>query len=255
MKIVTYTTNDGHKVRSRAEVIVDNILYDQQIPHQYEIKLQLGDTELRPDWFLPKQNAIIEFWGMEDKENYTQRQIYKLKLYAEHSITCLSLNDADLVNSKTLRQKIIEFVTKYSSTVGKEPITPPVTTVKRDSQSVYVMKQGKRCYFCLKHKKTNRKKPLCPTCYEKLMTKAICSFCGEILDEVITDSDKYSAYICDPCDESIYDSCKLCNKVIESPSKGKPLCYICYSVISQASPGLPTPKWIRKRHRQRLSDF
>ena len=54
MKIVKYTTNDGHKVRSRAEVIIDNLLYDQQIPHQYEINLQLGGTDLRPDWFLPK---------------------------------------------------------------------------------------------------------------------------------------------------------------------------------------------------------
>src|ERR1039457_5867241 len=35
----TYRTEDGHRVRSKAEVIIDDWLYSHNIVHAYEIKL------------------------------------------------------------------------------------------------------------------------------------------------------------------------------------------------------------------------
>lgn len=110
-----YKTKDGHNVRSRGEYIIELVLDDLGIKHDYEPEITLSGKKLRPDWFLPNNNnkdKIIEFWGMEDQVNYLKNQNKKLKIYAENDILCLSLNDEDLKSYRRLQQRIYEFVFK-----------------------------------------------------------------------------------------------------------------------------------------------
>ena len=69
----TLRTKDGHMVRSRAEVIIDNALYDYKLAHAYERKLQI-EEDLYSDFFIPTENVYIEFWGMEDDPKYAERK-------------------------------------------------------------------------------------------------------------------------------------------------------------------------------------
>ena len=269
MSPTIYTTKDGHNVRSRAEVIIDNLLDDLKIDHDYEVEFTINKVKVKPDWFLSKNEVIIEFWGMEDNRQYAKRQLDKLKLYAEHNIICLSLNDADLADHSALEQKIQNFTKKHQKTKGS--FKPGVlfnikTAVHRnsndqqltrplDQQTMAEVRSGKRCYFCVKSKKPDRSKPLCHECWKQVQAKTMCSFCGKQFDEVIDDDDRYAVYVCDDCDEKFYEACKLCDDEVSSPVKGKPLCYMCYAAVSQSSPGMHTPKWLKKRRRRKYSDY
>lgn len=57
-----HRTRDGHFVRSRAEVIIDDTLYDYGLVHAYEKKVPV-EEDLYTDFYLPKEKVYIEFWG------------------------------------------------------------------------------------------------------------------------------------------------------------------------------------------------
>jgi hypothetical protein len=90
-------TSDGHYVRSRAEQLIDNFLYQNSIVHAYEKKLNI-DEDLYCDFYLPEKKVYIEFWGMEENEKYAARKKTKLELYAKYGFSLIQLNDADLEN-------------------------------------------------------------------------------------------------------------------------------------------------------------
>ncbi len=77
-----FTTDDGHRVRSRAEVMIDNWLYNHQIVHAYEPLIILEGKKLHPDFYLPGYNIYIEFWGLET-ENYQRSRQKRKKLTNE----------------------------------------------------------------------------------------------------------------------------------------------------------------------------
>lgn len=160
-----YTTKDGHRVRSRAEVIIDNLLFELGITHDYEKSMTIMGTTLRPDWFLPDSNAIIEFWGMEDHQEYVQKQVTKLKLYAEHNLPCLSLNDDDLEDSRRLEEKLSNFAKKHAK-AGVGLIEEPVLSGPISPSILVDLRRGRRCYFCKQKKKPAENEPLCTSCYE-----------------------------------------------------------------------------------------
>ncbi|SDX19658.1 hypothetical protein SAMN05444410_110117 [Hydrobacter penzbergensis] len=69
----TFRTKDGHMVRSRAEVIIDNALYDYKLAHAYERKLPI-EEDLYSDFFIPTETVYIEYWGMENDPKYLNRK-------------------------------------------------------------------------------------------------------------------------------------------------------------------------------------
>jgi hypothetical protein len=75
-----HRTKDGHYVRSRAEVIIDNTLYEYEIVHSYEKKLPV-EEEVYTDFYLPKGKVYIEYWGMESDPKYQERKQKKLEIY------------------------------------------------------------------------------------------------------------------------------------------------------------------------------
>lgn len=91
----TFRTKDGHMVRSRAEVIIDNALYDYKLAHAYERKLPI-EEDLYSDFFIPSENVYIEFWGMEDDPKYAERKKVKIEIYKKYDFKLIELNDSDI---------------------------------------------------------------------------------------------------------------------------------------------------------------
>lgn len=104
-----FRTKDGHMVRSRAEVIIDNALYDYKLAHAYERKLPI-EEEMYSDFFIPTENVYIEFWGMEDDPKYAERKRAKIELYKKYDFKLIELNDNDISNlDDFLPKKLLKF--------------------------------------------------------------------------------------------------------------------------------------------------
>ena len=105
----TLRTKDGHMVRSRAEVIIDNALYDYKLAHAYERKLPI-EEDLYSDFFIPTENVYIEFWGMEDDPKYAERKKIKIEIYKKYDFKLIELNDCDISNlDDHLPKKLLKF--------------------------------------------------------------------------------------------------------------------------------------------------
>ena len=91
-----YRTNDGHQVRSKAEQIIDNWLYNNEIIHAYERRVPI-EEELVCDFFIPKAKVWIEYWGLED-DKYTERKKVKKELYRKYDKNLIELTDKDIEN-------------------------------------------------------------------------------------------------------------------------------------------------------------
>lgn len=105
----TFTTKDGHKVRSRAEVIIDNALYDYKLVHAYERRLPI-EEDVYSDFFIRSENVYIEYWGMEDDPKYTERKKIKLEIYKKYDFKLIELNDSDINNlDDILPKKLLKY--------------------------------------------------------------------------------------------------------------------------------------------------
>jgi len=105
----TLRTKDGHMVRSRAEVIIDNALYDYKLAHAYERKLPI-EEDLYSDFFIPTENVYIEFWGMEDDPKYAERKKVKIEIYKKYDFKLIELNNSDISNlDDHLPKKLLKY--------------------------------------------------------------------------------------------------------------------------------------------------
>ena len=93
----TIRTPDGHMVRSRAEAMIDDFLYKNEIVHAYERKLNV-DEVVYCDFYLPKQKVYIEYWGLEENEKYAARKKIKQDIYYKYNFKLIELNDKDIEN-------------------------------------------------------------------------------------------------------------------------------------------------------------
>ncbi len=105
----TMRTRDGHLVRSRAEVIIDNALYDYKLAHAYERKVPI-EEDVYSDFFIPTENVYIEYWGLENDQKYAQRKKQKLDLYKKYDFKLIELTDKDISNlDDHLPKKLLKF--------------------------------------------------------------------------------------------------------------------------------------------------
>ena len=93
-----HRTLDGHYVRSRAEVIIDNLLYQYGLVHAYERKIIIGDNEVLSDFYLPAGKVYIEFWGLEGDAKYAERKKKKIEFYKKNEIPLIEINDNDILS-------------------------------------------------------------------------------------------------------------------------------------------------------------
>lgn len=115
-----YRTKDGHYVRSKAELTIDDSLYLWGIAHAYEKKLPNTDKTVYSDFHIPSGNGrpkavYIEYWGMENDEKYNQRKKEKIEIYNQLGLTLIQLNDADIKNIEDSLQK---YLLKHGITVN-----------------------------------------------------------------------------------------------------------------------------------------
>jgi hypothetical protein len=106
-------TKDGHKVRSRAEVIIDNLLYDYGLTHAYERELTVVENVLS-DFYIPARNGgkavYIEYWGISDNDKYKERKEIKQAIYIKNNLNLIELDDSHIDNLDShLRKQLLNY--------------------------------------------------------------------------------------------------------------------------------------------------
>lgn len=93
----THRATDGHMVRSKSEMLIDNWLYVAEIVHAYERKLPI-EEEVYCDFYLPSGKVYIEYWGYEDDPKYIARKKVKQGIYQKYGFNLIELSDKDVLN-------------------------------------------------------------------------------------------------------------------------------------------------------------
>lgn len=94
----TIITKSGHYVRSKAEKIIADYYYDNNIRFRYEPYLEL-DYEMHPDFYLEDYDVYHEHFGITNNEKYQETCAKKLKQYKKHDkivIVTTSEDEADI---------------------------------------------------------------------------------------------------------------------------------------------------------------
>ncbi len=97
---------DGHVVRSRAEMLIDNWLYTAEIVHAYERRLPV-EEEVYCDFYLPSAKVYVEFWGMDNDEKYRERKEAKREIYKKYDFNLVELHDKDINNLDDVLPKLL----------------------------------------------------------------------------------------------------------------------------------------------------
>jgi len=82
---------DGHAVRSKGEMLIDNWLYYSGVVHAYERRLPI-DEEVYCDFYLPQGKVYIEYWGLDDV-HYQERKKAKQAIYRDNELQLIELGD------------------------------------------------------------------------------------------------------------------------------------------------------------------
>ena len=105
-------TQDGHIVKSKGEVDVDDALYNLRIVHCYDKKVsEISNAErtINCDWFIPvlsnSQGIYIEYWGMNTKD-YLKNKEEKKKLYKLNEIALIEVEKDDVNDKQGLSDRI-----------------------------------------------------------------------------------------------------------------------------------------------------
>ncbi|HIQ27800.1 MAG TPA: glycerol kinase [Sulfurovum sp.] len=92
-----HRATDGHMVRSKAEMLIDNWLYMAEIVHAYERKLPI-EEEVYCDFYIPTGKVYIEFWGLENDPKYAKRKEIKKEIYKKYDFKLIELTDEEVFN-------------------------------------------------------------------------------------------------------------------------------------------------------------
>jgi len=92
IEIKKYTCLDGHLVKSKGELIIDNYLYLLKIEHFYEKSIKIYGSKIKYDWYLPKYDIYMEYWGYGGKK-YEKRKKEKLRLYKKANLKLISIEN------------------------------------------------------------------------------------------------------------------------------------------------------------------
>lgn len=92
---------DGVYVRSRAESMISDWLFNKKIRVVYEPDFfykENGETKtLHPDFYLPDYEVYIEYCELTNKP-YLQKRDYTLKVYQENNKKVIIMSDRDIEN-------------------------------------------------------------------------------------------------------------------------------------------------------------
>lgn len=102
----THRTTDGHFVRSKAEMLIDNWLYMAEIVHAYERKLPI-EEEVYSDFYIPTGKVYIEFWGYDNNEKYLTRKKIKQDVYKKYNFNLIELTDKEVLNLDDILPRLL----------------------------------------------------------------------------------------------------------------------------------------------------
>ena len=92
-----YRATDGHWVRSKAEMLIDNWLYMSGVVHAYERQLPI-EEDVFCDFYIPDGKLYIEYWGMERDPKYAARKKEKIEIYHKYGLNLIELTDEHVKN-------------------------------------------------------------------------------------------------------------------------------------------------------------
>ena len=101
-----HRTTDGHFVRSKAEMLIDNWLYMAEIVHAYERKLPIEES-VYSDFYIPTGKVYIEYWGFENNPKYLERKHKKIELYEKYGFNLIQLEDKDVQNLDDILPRLL----------------------------------------------------------------------------------------------------------------------------------------------------
>ncbi len=104
--IAKHRATDGHMVRSKAEMLIDNWLYMAEIVHAYERKLPI-EEEVYCDFYIPTEKIYIEFWGLENDPKYVARKEKKKEIYKKYGFKLIELTDEEVFNLDDILPKML----------------------------------------------------------------------------------------------------------------------------------------------------
>lgn len=101
-----HRSTDGHFVRSKAEMLIDNWLYMAEIVHAYERKLPI-EEDVYSDFYIPTGKVYIEYWGYENESKYLARKKRKIELYKKYGFNLIELVDEDVQNLDDILPRLL----------------------------------------------------------------------------------------------------------------------------------------------------
>lgn len=101
-----HRATDGHFVRSKAEMLIDNWLYMAEIVHAYERKLPI-EEDVYSDFYIPTGKVYIEYWGYENEAKYLARKKVKQELYKKYDFNLIELEDKEVQNLDDILPKML----------------------------------------------------------------------------------------------------------------------------------------------------
>jgi hypothetical protein len=102
--------DDGHYVKSKAEVIIDNWLYHSRITHTYERKLPIEEAQYCDFFINSGKGVYLEYWGYEADPKYLSRKEKKRETYKKYGLQLIELTDREIENlDDVLPRKLLEF--------------------------------------------------------------------------------------------------------------------------------------------------
>ncbi|CAA6805516.1 MAG: FIG00557123: hypothetical protein [uncultured Sulfurovum sp.] len=102
----THRSTDGHMVRSKAEMLIDNWLYMAEIVHAYERRLPI-EEEVYCDFYIPTGKVYIEYWGLENDPKYAKRKETKKAIYEKYNFKLIELTDKDIIDLDDVLPKML----------------------------------------------------------------------------------------------------------------------------------------------------
>ncbi|MCI5179021.1 MAG: glycerol kinase [Candidatus Electrothrix sp. AW3_4] len=101
-----HRATDGHFVRSKAEMLIDNWLYMAEIVHAYERKLPVEEN-VYSDFYIPTGKVYIEYWGYENNEKYLARKKTKQEIYQKYGFNLIELEDKEVQNLDDILPRLL----------------------------------------------------------------------------------------------------------------------------------------------------
>ncbi|WP_411062878.1 glycerol kinase [Vibrio rotiferianus] len=103
-----HRTLDGHYVRSKGELLIDNWLYLAGVVHAYERQLPIAQ-DVTSDFYLPSGKVYLQFWGSDTGEMSESEQEKARAVYKQHNFNLIEVEPSEVdkldeVLPKRLRQ-------------------------------------------------------------------------------------------------------------------------------------------------------